>query len=386
MSLPAVPQIAATFGTTAGLAALTLPVFMLGFSAAPIVYGPLSDRFGRKPVLLFGCFLYAASGAACALAPSIAALLVCRLLQGAGAGAGNAMLFAIVRDLFDGAVARAKLSYVSVIMTLAPMVAPTIGAQILVIAKWRSIFGVLGFFGFVLTAVVALCFAETAPRHARQGLRLEDLAKRYRRVLTSPISAGYALVNGLTFGVMFAYISGSPIVMIQVFHQSPVMYAFLFALTALGLMMGSFLNGRLATRGVPPYRLLTFALVLASCATLTLVLGTAGGFATVASIMPLLIATTFCNGMVTPNATQGAIHPFPEIAGIAGAVLSSLQMLCGAFSGALVAGLAVKGPVMVMTGVMAVLAFASLGVYFGIVRRAERGQEAFAAQDEKLPA
>lgn len=251
MSLPAVPQIAVSFGASAGMAALTLPIFMLGFSTAPILYGPMSDRYGRKPILIFGCFLFATSGIACALAQSISILLVCRFIQGAGAGAGNAMVFAIVRDLFEGSAARARLSYVSVMMTLAPMIAPTLGAQILRIANWRAIFGLLGFFGFALTAVLALLFSETATRDKRHALRFRTLVERYRRVLTHPLSTGYALVNGFTFGVMFAYIVGSPIVMIQVFHLSPPIYALLFALTALGLMTGSFLNGKLSARGFP---------------------------------------------------------------------------------------------------------------------------------------
>lgn len=378
-SLPAVPQIAEAMHSSSSTAALTLPIFMLGFSLAPVLYGPLSDRFGRRPILLSGCLLFALSGAACALAPSIAWMLCARFFQGSGAGVGNAMVFAIVRDLFEGAEARVRLSYVSVIMTVAPMIAPSIGARLLVFAGWRSIFVLLASFGFGLTLVVALFLEESAPLENRANFRIQTVLGHYRRALSTPTCIGYAIVNGLTFGVMFAYIAGSPLVMIEAFGVSPTVYAYLFASTAMGLMSGAFLSGRLNRRGVAPSRLLSFALGLAACTTTTLVVIASSRFASVGTFMPLLIATTFCNGIITPNAVQGAIHRFPQIAGILGALVSSLQMFCAAVSGTIVAALSSRGrSVVAMPEVMSVLAIASLSVYFGVVRRSERHAHEYA--------
>ena len=303
---------------------------MLGFALAQLLFGPLSDRYGRKPVLIVGIGLFALAGAGCASAPSISTLIVLRLVQGAGAGAGMVMTLAIVRDLFDGSIALTQLSYVNLVMSVAPMIAPTIGSTILVIAGWRAIYGMLAVGGFLLLLSVALGLGETLARRDLDAIKPRRLMKNYGRILSNPICLGYALVNAFNFGCMFAYVAGSPLVMLKVFGVSTTTYGWLFASTAFGIMAGSFLNGRLSMRGVPPSRLITVGLVTAVISSIALVLVSISGAAQIITLMPLLVLNTFCRGIISPNAMHGAIQPVPESAGVAAAIVGFLQMLGGA--------------------------------------------------------
>ncbi|MEH1769534.1 multidrug effflux MFS transporter [Nostoc sp.] len=370
MGLPAFPTISEALRASSGSVGLTLSLFMLGFALAQLVFGPLSDRFGRKPVLLFGCGLFTLAGAACAVAPSIGSLIAWRLVQGAGAGAGMVMTLAIVRDLFEGATARAQLSYVNLVMSVAPMIAPTIGGIVLMVAGWRAIYGTLAIAGLLLVlSIVGL--SESIGHRDVNAIQPVRLIKNYGRILTNPICLGYALVNAFNFGCMFAYVAGSPLVMLKVFGVSTTTYGWLFASTAFGIMTGSFLNGRLSIRGVLPSRLLTVGLVTATASAIALVIVSVSGAAQVITLMPLLVVNTFCRGIISPNAMHGAIQPVPESAGVAAAVIGFMQMLAGAVASGLVAFLFDGHTAIAMSSVMAIFAIASFAAYFGLVHRSQ---------------
>ncbi|MEH2048267.1 multidrug effflux MFS transporter [Nostoc sp.] len=370
MGLPAFPTISEALRASSGSVGLTLSLFMLGFALAQLVFGPLSDRFGRKPVLLFGCGLFTLAGAACAVAPSIGSLIAWRLVQGAGAGAGMVMTLAIVRDLFEGATARAQLSYVNLVMSVAPMIAPTIGGRVLMVAGWRAIYGTLAIAGLLLVlSIVGL--SESIGHRDVNAIQPVRLIKNYGRILTNPICLGYAFVNAFNFGCMFAYVAGSPLVMLNVFGVSTTTYGWLFASTAFGIMAGSFLNGRLSIRGVLPSRLLTVGLVTATASAIALVIVSVSGAAQVITLMPLLVINTFCRGIISPNAMHGAIQPVPESAGVAAAVVGFMQMLAGAVASGLVAFLFDGHTAIAMSSVMAIFAIASFAAYFGLVHRSQ---------------
>ncbi|BAY30561.1 major facilitator superfamily protein [Nostoc carneum NIES-2107] len=379
MGLPAFPQISAALRTSPGTVGLTLSLFMLGFAIAQLGFGPLSDRYGRKPILLAGCGIFALAGAVCATAPSIETLIAWRLVQGAGAGAGMVVTLAIVRDLFEGQEARAQLSYVNLVMSAAPMIAPTIGGWILAIpvagytyASWRAIYAVLAVGGLLLVMAVALGLSESiAQRHAN-AIKPRRLIKNYWYILSNPICLGYALVNAFYFGCMFAYVAGSPLVMLNVFGVSTTVYGWLFASTAFGIMVGSFLNGRWSMQGVPPSRLLSISLILGVICSVALVVISMSSAAQVATLMPLLVLVTFCRGIISPNAIHGAIQPVPESAGVAAAVVGFLQMLGGALASGLVAFLYDGHSAIAMSGVMAIFAIASYAAYTTLARPAER--------------
>jgi DHA1 family bicyclomycin/chloramphenicol resistance-like MFS transporter len=368
MGLPAFAKIATSLSASPASVGLTLSLFMLGYAVAQLAFGPFSDRYGRKPVLLIGCLLFALASAACTIAPSIDVLLTWRFFEGAGAGAGMTLMLAMVRDLFEGATARAQLSYVNLVITVAPMIAPTIGGGVVAIASWRFIYGLLSVGGFVLVLTIAFGLGESIKSLDVNALQPRRLIENYLRVITNRVCLGYALVNALSFGCMFAYVAGSPLVMLKVLGVSTTTYGLLFASTAIGIMVGSFLNGRLNTHGVSSARLLYVGLMLAATSAVALVLVTVTGAAQVTTLMPLLILNTFCYGLVAPNAMHNAIQPVPEIAGIAAAVVGFLRMLGGALASALIGFLFDGHTANAMSEVMALFAISALAIYASITK------------------
>lgn len=350
MGLPAFPALERDLGTSAAGAGLTLSLFMAGFSLSQLVLGPLSDRFGRRPVLLAGLVLYAASGLLCAAATSIVALIGFRLLQGACAAAGTVMAFAVTRDLFEGAAARQRLSYVTMVLGVAPIIAPTLGGGALLLGDWRAIYLFLGLAGAALLAAVAFGLPETRRRRPA-GI---GLLGGFRRMLGHRRAFGFALVNALGFGSLFAYVSGSPLVLMGRLGLSATVYGLLFAVISCGIMGGAWANSRLARTAAGGQTALAAALLVSLLSAAVLLALTSAGSLSLVTLMPLLMVHVFCRGVASPNATHGALEPMGEIAGLASAVVGFSQMAVGALSSALVAllfpSLGPAGMALTMTG------------------------------------
>lgn len=373
MGLPALGAIGQALGHNAADATLTLSFFMLGFAVSPLAYGPLSDRFGRRPVILWAVALFAVGGIGCTLAGSLPNLLFWRLVQGAGAGASLTLPLAIVRDLFDGAEGRTKLSHMIVLTIMAPMVAPTLGAGVLALGGWRAIYGVLGVAGALAALGMGLCFAESARIDPARRLSLAGLLADYGTVLRNRLSLGYILVNSLAFGTLFAYVSASPLLLIDVMGISPTAYGLVFALTSFGIMAGAFVSGRLSARNIGLEGPLAVGLALSIGTALLLLALTLAQVLTLPVLLPLLALGTFGAGLIFPNAAHGAIQPLPQIAGVASAVMGCSQMTVGAISSAMVAGLHDGRSGLAMTGVMAFFGLLTLACLLLVVRPARRG-------------
>jgi DHA1 family bicyclomycin/chloramphenicol resistance-like MFS transporter len=386
MGLPALQAISHSLIVPPASAALTLSFFLIGFAFGPVVLGPISDRFGRRPVLLAGLSLFAVAGIGCALASSLSALLFWRLLEGIGAGAGSTLSLAIVRDLFDGATARVRLSYVGTIGSFAPMLAPTLGAIVLAFLGWRSIYGFLGTAGFALLATIYFGFKESHPNPDVTALQPKRIAANYARIFTNRICLGYALVVSFNFGSMFSYISSSPLVMMGVLGVSPTYYGWTFAATALGIMTGAFINGRLNRRGVPAATLLVAGLILSTLSALSLLAVSYSAHAAVQTILPLLVLNTFSIGFIGPNATQGVMQPLPDMAGVAAAVMGSMRMVVGATAGFIVAFLFDNKTAHAMAESMCLFSFAALTAYLAVVRVAERAAAVLKATSPAIEA
>ncbi len=372
MGQPAVTPIAHALGSPPAAVAYALSLYMVGFATAPVIFGPLSDRFGRRPVLLAGCALFGITGWGCATAQSITSFMIWRLLEGAGAGVGTVLAVAIIRDLFEGKMARARLSYMAVLSSVAPMIAPTLGVSILALGGWRSIYAVLGTIGAALVVAVGLGLDESVAPEKAQSLAPRPLLANYWRVLGNRTYCGYALVSVLNFGCLFAYIAASPLLLINTLGASPRLYGYLFALTSFGFMLGGAVNGRLNMWGIPASRLLGTGLTLTTATSLLLLLLSITGAATLASVTPLLFATTIASSFVSPNATIGALQPVPQTAGMASSIIVCVQWLLGALAGAL-AGLLFDGRTpRGLAEVMSGFALASLLVFWGFVRPHER--------------
>jgi DHA1 family bicyclomycin/chloramphenicol resistance-like MFS transporter len=370
MNLPALPRLTAVFATSADRVQLTLSVFLVGFAAGQLVHGPASDRFGRRPVLLAGLALFAAAGFACAASRSIGWLIAGRLLQGLGACAGPVVARAIVRDLFQGAAAARLMSWIALVQGLGPLLAPLVGGYLLLLFGWPSIFVAQGGAAVVLLGVTWRRLAESLARRDPEAISPAGLGRAYARFFASPAAVRHAAVIAGAFAGMFAYISGSPFVLIQVFGVPSERYGWYFALTALSLMAGALTNGRLVRRVAPEALLRAgLALVVAGGAAMAAcALAGAGG---VAGVVAPMMVYVFGYGLVVPNATAGALEPHGRIAGVVSAVLGGVQMAAGAAAGYAVNALYARTP-LAMAGFVAAMGAAAAVVYLAGARERRR--------------
>ncbi|MGI4982480.1 MAG: multidrug effflux MFS transporter [Janthinobacterium lividum] len=366
MALPALVEIGASLHASSSRTGLTLSLFMAGFAIGPIVYGPLSDARGRKPILLLGLACFTSGGVLATLAPGIGLLLVARFIQGLGAGAGMTIALAIVRDRFDGAAMQRRIAAITVVANVAPIVAPSIGVALLSTVHWRGLYALMAGCGLLAACVAWIGLRESAPG-PRTRVSLPLLGRGYATVFGHRGIVMSILLNGLGFGWMFAYVAGSPLVLEQLLHVSPAVYAGMFALTGAGIVAGASCNAFIVGRGVSSPRVLAVAVVLATLSTAALLGLGVLQWISLAGVMPLLVASTFCFGLAAPSAARGALEPLPALAGVTGGLLTSVQMLIGAVSSSLVAflfpGMGMTAMSGVMTGcaVLALLVLLSAG-------------------------
>ncbi len=338
MFLPSLPTMAADFGASAATAQLTVTLFVAGLALAQLVLGPVSDRFGRRPVLLAGLLLYTAAGWACWLAPTMPALIAARVVQALGAGSGPVLGRAIVRDLYGPQRSARVLAYIGTAQALTPILAPILGGWLHAAFGWHVVFLVLAGFGAAFTLLAFALVKESLPARDALALHPRRLAGNLGVLLRDRAFAGYVLVVTLCFCGQFAFISGSAYVLITVIGVTPVVYGLCFAAVAFGLMTGSFITGRLTRR------LRLDPLILAGtglCAAAGIVLGAlalAGANSVWAIVLPMY-AYAIGVGFVLPAASAGAVGPYPRMAGLASALFGFLMMTGSAGYGVLVGGL-----------------------------------------------
>jgi MFS transporter, DHA1 family, multidrug resistance protein len=369
MALPSLPLIQADLQAPQTEAAAAIAIFIAGFSSAPIVVGPLADRFGRKVVMALGLILFTLSAAGAALAPSIRVLLAVRLVQGASAGAVGILPRAIIRDLFEGREARLRLAAVSLVFSVAPLVAPSLGAAILFFGSWRLIFAVLTGVSVLVTFVALALFQESHAAENRRNLKPSTILAGYKRALTDPACMGFSLLGGLLFAGLFAYVNVSPLLFMQGYGVSKTGFAALFALTASGVIVGSSINAWLLNRHVRAKAIFDVALALECLAGLALLaVGLAGaGSALIDAGLVMVFISAF--GLVFPNAVHEAIHPLPEIAGLASAVVTTTQMLFGALGGVTAAALYRDASPTAVGAIMSASALAGGALYIFWLRK-----------------
>jgi DHA1 family bicyclomycin/chloramphenicol resistance-like MFS transporter len=328
MYLPSFPVLARTFGTDAPSVQATLATYFAGLGAGQIIYGPISDRYGRKGPILFGISLFVVASAMCALATSIEELWLARLGQSLGGCVGMVLGRAAVRDLFVGAEASRFFSHLILVLGIAPIVAPTLGAQVLELFGWRAIFWALALFGIAGLLLTWFGLPETLPLERRSSGGIGAVLADYRRLLADWHFLGFTLSSNLVFAGMFAYIAGSPFVFIQMFGVGPSHYALLFGLNALAIVLISQLNAWLVLR-LGPALMLRAGLAVFLAAALVLIAAAASGAGLLAIAAPLFL-TVGVMGIVPPNAMALALEHYPRAAGSASALTGALQFSIGA--------------------------------------------------------
>ncbi|MEY4679205.1 MAG: multidrug effflux MFS transporter [Alphaproteobacteria bacterium] len=360
--LPSLPSIARDFGVDVAAAQLTLSAFMLGIAAGQVVVGPLSDRLGRRPVLVGASACYALASVACALAPGIDALVASRVVQALGACAGGVVGRAVVRDVHGREGAARVLALIGSAMAIMPAIGPILGGFVEAWAGWRWNFALLAAFGAALSALAWAGLPET---NARRDPRATDplrMARNFATILSSREFLSFAAIASASYGGMFAFISGSSFVFVDGLGTRPEAYGFHFALVVAGYFAGTQLAAWLTPRrGIEAMLRLAGLVMLAgggamlACAASGAVLSSGLAAPAIGASMAL-----YCVGfgICSPNAAAGAIAPFPALAGTAASALGVLQTGSAALVGALVGHLH-DGTPLPMAATIAAMALAA---------------------------
>jgi len=332
--LPAIPTIATALHAGAGAIELTISSYLIGFSLGQLLWGPISDRYGRRWPVAAGLALFLIGSLGCALSGSAVALIGWRIVQAVGASASVVLARAMVRDLYAGNRAAQTMSTLMAIMAIAPLLGPIVGGEILAFAGWRAIFATLVVVG-LLTLAALFTLNETLPPGRRIREPLTRTLAAYGQLLRDRRLLAYAGVGGFFYGGTFGYIAASPFAYITLHHVAPQLYGLLFGAGIVGIMATSTLNGRLVMR-IGSDRLLLLGAGAAALATMALAVAAWtgwGGLAGLAAPMFVFVAST---GFIGANAAAGALSGFPERAGAASALFGAIQYGGGIIGSALV--------------------------------------------------
>jgi DHA1 family bicyclomycin/chloramphenicol resistance-like MFS transporter len=335
MYLPALPALTADLATTSSTAQLTLTGTLVGLALGQLVIGPLSDALGRRRPLLAGAALHVAASLAITVAPNVAVLGVLRVLQGVGAAAGAVIALAIIRDLYTGRAAATMFSRLMLVMGVAPVLAPTVGGELLRITSWRGLFVALAVYGVLVLVATAWALRESlAPEH-RQPAGVGATLRTYGRLLHDRTFVGLVLVAGLTMAGLFGYVAGSSFVFQQQFGLDQQQFGLAFGAGAIFLIAATQLNAYLL-RTFEPGTLLLAALVGGAAAGLVLVAAAATGVGGLAGVLVPMFGVLFAVGLALPNAPALALAGHGDAAGTAAALLGAVPFGVGALVSPLV--------------------------------------------------
>ena len=365
---PAMPRLIVSFGAEAGTVQLTLSLYLLGMAISQLVLGPLSDRYGRRPVMLAGLVLTVVTSFAALAVDSIAGLIVARTLQAFGATTGIVIGRAVIRDLYDRDRAASMIGWVTMAMVVAPMVAPLIGGMLDTALGWHAIFTFVGLFALAVLVWALFGLPETRAVVTGEGLRrtLQDAAV----LLTGRSFLGYVLVAATNSAMFFTFIGGAPHVVVTIMQRSSAEYGIWFVILSLVYMVGNFTAGRWSAQyGVDAMiRAGVAVTVLGAAVGIVLVLLYPQGGPWVIFTPQMIIG--FSSGFMLPNAIAGAVSVRPQSAGAAAGITGFMQMGLGAATaqliGHLLAGAATALPLAI---IVLVLCACGLVAFFALVPR-----------------
>jgi DHA1 family bicyclomycin/chloramphenicol resistance-like MFS transporter len=335
MYLPGFTAIAKDFNTGVSMVSLSLTAYFLGISVGQIAYGPILDRFGRKKPLLIGFSLYLVAAVACATAASIELFIAARLLLALGGCVGMVASRAIIRDRFESNEIARAFSSLILVMGVAPIIAPTLGGEIIAALNWRYIFWFLAGYSFLLLVLIQMGLPESNAGSTSVSLRLKPVSLNYWSVLKK---RQFLVFGGAaTLGLMgiFTYISGSPFVLMELLGFKESQFGWLFGLNASGFILGSQINKALLKKHDSEKVTLVVSFFLFG-AGLSLLFNTALGLPSTIWFLASLYVFVASLGFINPNMQAAALQPFKNNAGVASALLGSIRMLGGALASALV--------------------------------------------------
>lgn len=333
MYLPALPVIAKEFSAEPGQVQMTLSAYILGFAIGQLFYGPMADSLGRKPVILGGTLIFMLAGVACALAQNVEQLTTMRFLHGIAAAAGAVVINALMRDTFAKDEFSRMMSFVILVMTVAPLIAPMLGGMLLRWYSWHAIFWVQAALALIASVLVMRYVRESLPREKRQPFHLRTTAGNFVTLFRHKKVFSYMLASGFSFSGMFAFLSAGPFVYIDLYGVSPQHFGYYFALNVVVLFLTTFISGRVVRR-IGANRLFYIGLVIQFVMGLWLVLS----YALDLGFWPLVFGVALfvgCIAMVTSNAMAVILDGFPHMAGTASSLAGTLRFGLGAIVGSL---------------------------------------------------
>ena len=333
MYLPALPVISAQFGVPAGSAQMTLSTYILGFALGQLFYGPMADSLGRKPVILGGTLVFAAAAVACALAQTIDHLIIMRFFHGLAAAAASGVINALMRDIYPKEEFSRMMSFVMLVTTIAPLVAPMAGGAVLVWFSWHVIFWILALAALLASAMIFFFIDETLPVERRQKFHIRTTIGNFASLFRHKRVLSYMLASGFSFAGMFSFLSAGPFVYIELNHVSPQHFGYYFALNIVFLFIMTIINSRFVRRvgALNMFRAgLWIQFVMAIWLVVSAFLGV-GFWALVVGVA----AFVGCVSMVSSNAMAVILDEFPHMAGTASSLAGTFRFGIGAIVGAL---------------------------------------------------
>ena len=362
MYLPALPVITVDLHGTAGDIQLTLSAFMIAFGLGQIFYGPAGDRFGRRPVILGGLCVYVLTSIGCAFAGEAMQLVLLRLFQGLAACGGVVLARTMVRDLAEREHAARAMSLMMACTSIAPMLAPLIGGQVLWFLGWRAIFWVLAGIGLMALVMSYFRLPETLRPEYRQPLVLSSILRRFGELVRHRAFMGYAFTTSFMFSALLSFLSGSPFVFIERYGIAPRNYGLIFGGMVVFMTIGSLLNARFV-RHLGSGKILRYAVIVPLlCGIASLVLGqiearygTIGMWPIVACFAPQIATIS----LIGPNSMALALQRYPHMAGTASSLMGVMQFGIGSLFGAAVGQTydGTIGPMTVAMGLAGILCF-----------------------------
>ncbi|MVN23348.1 multidrug effflux MFS transporter [Mucilaginibacter arboris] len=331
MYLPGFPAIAKDLHETVARVALSLSSFFIGISAGQLLYGPLLDRFGRKTPLYIGLVVYILASFGCLSAHRIEALIVLRFVQAIGSCAASVASVAMVRDLFPVKDSAKVFSLLMLVVGASPMIAPTVGGYVTAAFGWQSVFLVLAFMGILILIASVFFLPESYRPDASISLKPKPILMGFWSVLREPQFYTYAFAGALAFAGLFAYVSGSPLVFMDIFEVNGKVYGWIFAFLSVGFIGSSQFNGLLLKK-YKSEQLVFAALIGQSLIGLIFLFGTMNGWFGLYGTIAMLFLFLCCLGIANPNASALSLAPFSKNAGSASALMGALQLGMGALA------------------------------------------------------
>ena len=363
--LPAFPSVARDFSATAAAVQLTLTATTIGFAIGQLVVGPWSDRVGRRTPLLIATAVHITASLGVALAPSVEVLTLLRIAQGIGAAGGGVVALAVVRDLFGGQPLIRMLSRLALITGLAPILAPVIGSQLLLVIQWRGIFVALAAYGAVVLVIAALLIVETLPPERRGVAGHTTVRQRYRALYTDRVFVGLAIIGGLVFSALFAYLSASSFLFQTIYGFTAQQFGLLFGINSIGLALASQTSSRVMRRIAPQWVVLVAISMMLLAAVLIAVFHLLG-FGLISVVIPLFFAVAGF-GLGFPSIQVLALAHHGQEAGTAASLLGAVNAgLAGLISP--IVGIIGITSALPMAAVMAVALTAAQIVFWTVVR------------------